>query len=235
MGSHAILAELPRARLAAAGRPRLRHPLRHRAPERTARRRRAAARRPARPLRFGVIGSILPHKGIHLAVAAFRGVDPARATLQVWGDSAVSPAYTAELAALASPAVRFEGRFAEERRGEVFAGLDVLIVPSLGLESFGLVAREALAEGVPVLASRRGALAELFDGGGRRPLRRPVRSRGPGRSSRGWIARLAGGRRSPPPGRRVPAAEIKEMDEHAEEIEAVYARDPRRARARGQS
>ena len=86
------------------------------------------------------------------------------ATLEVWGDPSASRLYTAGLAALASPAVRLAGRFDEERRSEIFAGLDVLIVPSLGLESFGLVAREALAEGVPVLAARRGALAELFEG-----------------------------------------------------------------------
>ena len=180
------------------------------------------------PLRCGVIGSILPHKGIHLAVAAFRGVDPAHATLAVWGDPTISPPYTAELAALASPAVRFAGRFPEERRGEVFAGLDVLIVPSLGLESFGLVAHEALAEGVPVLASRRGALAELFgaaDGAPRGALFDPDDAA----ELPGWIARLAArpeiaaewaAGAAGIPG--IPA-KIKEMDEHALEIEAVYA------------
>jgi glycosyltransferase involved in cell wall biosynthesis len=172
------------------------------------------------PLRFGVIGSILPHKGIHLAVASFRGVDPAHATLQVWGDPAVSPAYTAELEALASPAVRFEGRFDEARRGEIFAGLDVLIVPSLGLESFGLVAREALAEGVPVLAARRGALAELFDRREAPPCGALFDPEDPS-ELRGWIERLAARPEivaawaaSPP--------RIKGMDEHAEEIERVY-------------
>ena len=183
------------------------------------------ARRPSRlagsPLRFGVIGSLLPHKGIHLAVAAFRGVDPARATLQVWGDPAVSPAYTAEIAALASPAVRFAGRFAEADRGGIFAGLDVLIVPSLGLESFGLVAREALAEGVPVLAARRGALAELFDPAAGARCGALFDPEDPDELS-GWIERLvaepeivAAWAASPPP--------VKEMDEHAEEIERVYA------------
>ena len=43
-------------------------------------------------------------------------------------------------------------------------------MPSLGLESFGLVAREAMHHGVPVLASDRGALPEMFDGGGVRGL-----------------------------------------------------------------
>src|SRR6185295_7790763 len=178
--------------------------------------------RPGCPLRFGVIGSLLPHKGIHLAVAAFRGVDPARATLQVWGDPSVCTSYAAELQALASPAVRFEGRFDEERRCEVFSGLDVLIVPSLGLESFGLVAREALAEGIPVLASRRGALAELFSAGARASCGALFEVEDPDELRR-WIARLveapeivAAWAAEPP--------QIKGMAEHAEEIEEIYAR-----------
>ncbi len=185
----------------------------------------AAGRRPDRPpgtpLRFGVIGSILPHKGIHVAVAAFRGVDPAAATLQVWGDPAVSPAYTAELEALAGPAVRFAGRFDEERRRQVFAGLDALIVPSLGLESFGLVAREALAEGVPVLAARRGALAELFDGAAA-PCGALFDPEDP-EELRGWIARLAE-RPEIAAAWAVSPPRVKEMDEHAGEIEEVYER-----------
>ncbi|HET9211933.1 MAG TPA: glycosyltransferase, partial [Thermoanaerobaculia bacterium] len=192
-----------------------------------------ARQRPGTPLRFGVIGSLLPHKGIHGAVAAFQGVDPARATLQVWGDPRVSPAYAAELAALASPAVHFEGSFAEERRSGIFAGLDVLIVPSLGLESFGLAAREALAEGVPVLASRRGALAELFPPEAGPPCGAlfdpgfdPER---PG-ELRGWIERLtaepgivAAWAANPP--------RIKEMDEHAQEIEGIYEKITRDVRS----
>jgi glycosyltransferase involved in cell wall biosynthesis len=175
---------------------------------------------PGFPLRFGFIGSLLPHKGVHLAVAAFRSVDPTRATLTVWGDPRISPAYRAELEALASPAVRFAGRFEEERRQETFAGLDVLLVPSLGLESFGLVAREALAEGVPVLASRRGALAELFNAGP--PCGALFDPDGPAELA-AWIERLAadpgivaGWRDSQPP--------VKGMPEHAEEIEGVYER-----------
>jgi O-antigen biosynthesis protein len=177
---------------------------------------------PGRPLRFGLIGSILPHKGIHVAVAAFRGVDPALATLRVWGDPSISPSYTAELEALASPAVRFEGRFDEERRGEIFAGIDVLILPSLGLESFGLVAREALAEGVPVLASRRGALEELFDPAAGPPCGALFDPEDLD-ELRDWIERLA---REPEivAGWAAHPPAVKEMAEHAEEIEAVYDR-----------
>jgi GT2 family glycosyltransferase/glycosyltransferase involved in cell wall biosynthesis len=142
-----------------------------------------------RPLRFGAIGSSLPHKGIHVARAAFAGID--RATLTVWGDPP----------------------FAEERKPAIFAEMDVLIVPSLGLESFGLAAREAMHHGVPVLASDRGALPEMEYGGLFDP-EDPA-------SLRAWIERLIA---EPEIVDRWAAAlpRVKGMDEHAEEIEAVY-------------
>jgi glycosyltransferase involved in cell wall biosynthesis/GT2 family glycosyltransferase len=171
------------------------------------------------PLRFGMIGSILPHKGVHVAVAAFAGIDPAQATLAVWGDPGIDPAYTRELAALAGPGTEMRGRFPEEDKAAVFAGLDVLIVPSLGLESFGLVAREAMLHGVPVLASDRGALAEMLEAGTGGALFAPDDPE----ALRGWVERLAAD-----PGMvarwaaEMPA--VKSADAHAEEIEQVYDR-----------
>jgi GT2 family glycosyltransferase len=200
-------------------------------------------RPPGGPLRCGVIGSILPHKGIHVAVAAFRGIDPRSARLTVWGDPAIDPGYARELAALGArrggqagdaavpgpgdSAVTLAGPFEEACKAAVFAELDVLIVPSLGLESFGLVAREALHHGVPVIASRRGALPELFPDAG--PHLAPGGGEGagalfePGDAAdlRRWIDRLIADpevleswRRQVPP--------VKGADEHAEEIEKVY-------------
>jgi len=154
--------------------------------------------RRGKPLRFGAIGSSLPHKGIHMARAAFAGIDPERATLTVWG----------------SPP------FEEERKPGIFAQMDVLIVPSLGLESFGLVAREAMHHGVPVLASRRGALPEMFDGADEHGALFDPEDPA---ELRAWIERLAA---EPEIVDRWAAAlpEIKGMEEHAEEIETVYER-----------
>jgi glycosyltransferase involved in cell wall biosynthesis len=115
-----------------------------------------------RPLNFGVIGALMPHKGVHVAIEAFRGLTPDRARLLVWGNPESRPDYVNHLRTLADTAtVTFAGVFAENEKAKVLSSLDVLIVPSVGLESFGIVAREALAAGVPVLVSRRGALEEL--------------------------------------------------------------------------
>lgn len=177
------------------------------------------AQPPGAPLRCGVIGSLMPHKGVHLAAAAFAALDPVRARLTVWGDPAADPAYAREVEAAGAGRVELRGRFDEADKPAVFAGLDVLIVPSLGLESFGLVAREALHHGVPVLASRRGALAELFAGqpepaGALFDPERPE-------ELRGWLERLLA-----EPGLlaawRASIPNVKGMDEHAEEVEAVY-------------
>lgn len=175
---------------------------------------------PGAPLHFGLIGSLLPHKGAHVAAAAFAGIDPARARLIVWGDPAIDPAYAREVAALGGAAVELRGRFPEERKAEILGGLDALIVPSVGLESFGLVAREALHHRVPVLASDRGALSELFaDAQTGGTLFDPDYPH----ALRAWIERLIAD-----PGQldrwSAAAQPVKELDAHGEEIEEVYDR-----------
>jgi GT2 family glycosyltransferase/glycosyltransferase involved in cell wall biosynthesis len=115
-----------------------------------------------RPLRFGYVGSVGPHKGVHVAVEAMRGFDAGEATLHIWGDDTALPEYVRTLRERAGPSVVFEGGFREDEKGTVFASMDVLLVPSIGLESFGLAAREAMASGVPVIASAGAALSEMF-------------------------------------------------------------------------
>jgi glycosyltransferase involved in cell wall biosynthesis len=153
-------------------------------------------------------------------VAAFAGIDPARATLAVWGDQAIDPGYTRELEALRGPGTELRGRFADAEKPAVFAALDVLLVPSLGLESFGLVAREAMLHGVPVLASDRGALSDLLGGGGGGGALFDPEDPG---ALRGWVERLTA---DPSIVERwaaqLPA--VKSVEAHGEEIEQVYDR-----------
>lgn len=172
------------------------------------------------PLRFGFLGAWMPHKGLDVAVAAFAGLDPAHVRLLVYGESSAAPAYAADVRRDAGPAVELRGAFAPEAIEAVYASFDVLVLPSRGLESFGLVAREAMQRGIPVLASRRGALPEIFAAGGEGSYGATFDPDRP-ETLRAWVERLAAEpdllarwRRSLPP--------VVTMDAHAEAVEALY-------------
>jgi glycosyltransferase involved in cell wall biosynthesis len=114
------------------------------------------------PITFGFIGALMPHKGAHIAVEAFSDIAPDRARLVLWGNPDARRDYSNRVREAATgDTVTFAGVFDEEKKTDILSSMDVLIVPSVGLESFGIVARESLAAGIPVLVSRRGALEEL--------------------------------------------------------------------------
>ena len=138
-----------------------------------------AARTGAAEVRVGYLGPFLHAKGPDLLVRAFRGVrGPARLVLR--GPSP-DPRYFRRLRRLAArdPRIELAPPLAHEDVGAFLSGLDLLVVPSRFQESFSLVAHEALACRVPVLAARSGALAELpvplFRAGSRRDLRARLR------------------------------------------------------------
>jgi glycosyltransferase involved in cell wall biosynthesis len=56
--------------------------------------------------------------------------------------------------------VIFRAKVPQADVGELYADIDVLLAPSLWPESYGLVAREALAAGCWVVASDRGAIGQ---------------------------------------------------------------------------
>lgn len=120
------------------------------------------------PLRLLCTSSHWPGKGIHVALEACRlaAESGVALELELLGDGAGD--YPDELRRLAAPLgerVRFAGRVP---RGEVLAALErahLLLFPSLWSEPYGLATLEALAAGVPVLASDAGASGELVRDG----------------------------------------------------------------------
>ena len=63
-----------------------------------------------------------------------------------------------------SGSVRFAGPLSDERLALAYRAADVTLVPTAGLEGFGLVAIESLAAGTPVLATPVGGLPEVVRG-----------------------------------------------------------------------
>jgi glycosyltransferase involved in cell wall biosynthesis len=126
----------------------------------------AARRAGARP-RLGYIGTLAPHKGVHVLIQAFRRIEDAALTLDIHGSLGVQPAYVEALrrGAAVDPRIRFHGAFPEGGQRRILGGLDALVVPSLWWENSPLTALEALAAGVPVVAARTGGVPELIDDG----------------------------------------------------------------------
>ncbi len=123
-------------------------------------------RRPRLPrtdrLRLGFVGTPTWHKGLHVLLEATRQLPVESLELKVFGDLSVAPDYVETLRADSRGLpVRFLGGFDSEGMPEVYAGIDVLVVPSLWLENSPLVIHEAFAAGVPVVASRIGGIPEL--------------------------------------------------------------------------
>ncbi|HEX8123203.1 MAG TPA: glycosyltransferase family 4 protein [Solirubrobacteraceae bacterium] len=106
-----------------------------------------------------VTSRLAPEKGIDVAIDACRA---AGLPLVVAGDGPLE----AELRARAAGHdVRFAGRVPQEELEQLRAGAGVAIVPSRSGETFGLAAAEAMAAGLPVAATRIGALPELVPAG----------------------------------------------------------------------
>ncbi|MCK9249665.1 MAG: flippase-like domain-containing protein [Solirubrobacteraceae bacterium] len=106
----------------------------------------------AGPLRITFVGQAVERKGLPILLRAF---DALRAQLPVQltviGPDAEEVRRVAFDAAL--PGVRVLGRIDDATKAAELAGSDVLVAPSLGGESFGMVLTEAFAHGVPVVAS----------------------------------------------------------------------------------
>lgn len=106
-----------------------------------------------------VAGRLVPEKGFDTAIAAARG---AGVPLRVAGDGPDE----GRLRALAQDGeVEFLGRVAPAELARLRAGAGVVLMPSRWEEPCPYAVLDALAAGVPVLASDRGGLPELVGAG----------------------------------------------------------------------
>ena len=178
-------------------------------------------KKPSEAIRIGFIGQIIPSKGIHLLLQAARSLQGSvgdKYRLLIYGNLEKAPEYGAQLRTLAAGLknVRFCGTYSHDEGADVFAQLDVLVVPSIWYD-FPLVIHEAFATGTLVIATNLGGMAEavtdegsglLFERGDvddlARQLRRLV-------EEPGLLERLQAG---------IPR--VKTIEEEVTELEALY-------------
>lgn len=118
---------------------------------------------------LGLVGTIEERKGHRFALSMFKTLVEQNPEidflLRIVGSDPMS--MTNDLKKMAcrlgiDHRVGFVGHRSGRRK--IYEGIDLLLVPSTRSESFGFVAIEGLAEGIPVVASSTGALSEILEG-----------------------------------------------------------------------
>lgn len=116
---------------------------------------------------LGFLGRIdEPRKGLAVLLDAFARLGAARPGLRLL---VAGPGDTGVVAATLPPGLRaqvtFLGRVSEGDKARALRSVDLFVAPNTGGESFGIVLLEAMASGVPVLASDLDAFRRVLDGG----------------------------------------------------------------------
>lgn len=109
---------------------------------------------------IGVFGRLHWVKGQDVAIKAMRDIPSA--VLHIFGEGP----YERELRRLAQPLggrVQFHGYLSNV--ADALAAMDLVVVPSIWKEAFGLTVAEAMALGKPIVANATGGIPELIDDG----------------------------------------------------------------------
>lgn len=117
-------------------------------------------------LRIGYMGQINASKGVHLLIQAFRRLRyPAGScSLVIYGNLNSRDPYYRRLRRLArgNKDITFAGPYPNSRAADIYAEVDVVVVPSQWYENRPTVIVEAMAAGIPVVGARIGGIAELI-------------------------------------------------------------------------
>ena len=112
------------------------------------------------------VGRLAEVKGVTYLIEAMKQVD---AILAIVGEGPLRQELERQAAPLGDK-IRFLGGKTHDELATIYASADVFVAPSVkakdgGVEGFGLVFLEAMASGLPVVASRSGGIPDLVHDG----------------------------------------------------------------------
>ncbi|MCF8563265.1 glycosyltransferase [Alicyclobacillus tolerans] len=116
-------------------------------------------------LTIGYAGALAWHKGVHVLLEAFRNTTTDRMRLKIYGSGNATYEHQLYDMAQGDSRIEFMGVYSADELKDVYAGLDVVVIPSLWYENYPLVLHEALASEVPAIVSDIGALAQKIQDG----------------------------------------------------------------------
>lgn len=120
---------------------------------------------PTPPLRLTYIGSITPHKGVHILLDAFAKTRNQQLSLTIYGSFADQTPYQEEIRQSAEKLdhCRLGGTFPFDETGTILQQTDVLVMPAQWYENEPLVVKAALYCRIPVMTTRIGSLPGMVD------------------------------------------------------------------------
>jgi len=107
--------------------------------------------------RLGFVGTIAPHKGLHILLEAVKDI-PEDFTLNIFGKIGNEQYFNRWKGLINNKRIFYKGE--EQSQKLMYASIDILIVPSLWEETYGIVIDEAYRAKIPVIASRIGGIPE---------------------------------------------------------------------------
>ncbi len=107
--------------------------------------------------RLGFVGTIVPHKGLHILLQAVKNISE-DFTLNIFGKIGNKQYFKKWARLIDDKRIFYKGE--EKDPSRIFNEIDILIVPSLWEEAYGIVIDEAASVHIPVIASRIGGIPE---------------------------------------------------------------------------
>lgn len=118
-------------------------------------------------VRFSYVGHLGRHKGLHVLVDALALLkEKDRIQINIVGEGELRDELKSKIKSMGwDKSVRFWGKVDSHKIERVYRKTDVLLVPSIWPECFGIIIIEAMASGIPVIASRIGGIPEIVEDG----------------------------------------------------------------------
>lgn len=109
------------------------------------------------------VGQLFKRKGVQILINAFKKIKHKNIKLHIVGKGPDIEEF--KKLAGSDPRITFHGFVPEEKLLELYKKANLLVVPSIWYETFGLIILESFKCGTPVIGSKIGSIPELIKGG----------------------------------------------------------------------
>ncbi|MCX6147466.1 MAG: glycosyltransferase, partial [Candidatus Kapabacteria bacterium] len=112
------------------------------------------------PIRFGFLGGVMPHKGVHIILLAAQYLEENEAEIHIYGF--ITNSYQEILKSIETKCkVVYHGMYKNEDLNDIADQLDIIVIPSIWEECGPLVAPESLNFRLPIIGAKIGGITDF--------------------------------------------------------------------------